>query len=117
MSPVKILRAPPNIFALINSLCINYPNWLLYYLLVLDIVGVPSMFLAVLIIHMYVSMQEIRNSNYCETTDKDSSDEQSTTSSISARVRSRGLHEKGYVYFLVRQDTWEHCWVREVIDL
>ncbi|CAB3995109.1 Hypothetical predicted protein, partial [Paramuricea clavata] len=54
---------------------------------------------------------EKRNSNYCETTDKDSSDEHSTTSSISTKVRSRGLHEKGYVYYLVKQDTWEHCWM------
>jgi hypothetical protein len=63
-----------------------------------------------------ISIQEKRNSNYCETTDKDSSDEHSTTSSISTKVRSRGLHEKGYVYYLVKQDTWEHCWVRENID-
>ncbi|XP_028394372.1 uncharacterized protein LOC114518533 isoform X2 [Dendronephthya gigantea] len=54
---------------------------------------------------------EKRNSNYCETTDKDSSDEQSTTSSISTKIRSRGLPERGYVYYLVKQDTWEHCWM------
>ena len=62
-----------------------------------------------------IFVQEKRNSNYCETTDKDSSDEHSTiSSSISTKVKSRGLHEKGYVYYLVRQDTWEHCWVRVI---
>lgn len=69
-------------------------------------------FNSVTIVVLMIFSQETGNA-YCETTDKDSSDEQSTTSNISTKIKSRGLHEKGFVYYLVKQDTWEHCWVRD----